>query len=176
MDKSPAYDPNQAGKIDQQTAGNNVPKSGERPDQGAAPTSDNWSTSPERESMDERPMEAPDTLGAKHKHPILAQPPEEFTGLKLSKPAKVAAGVTAVLKSGAFAFSEDGPVRGTHALLKLNQKDGFDCSSCAWPDPDDHRSVLSSARTAPRLLPPTLSRTPWGLISLPSTASRICRA
>ena len=26
-------------------------------------------------------------------------------------------------------------------LLKLNQKDGFDCSSCAWPDPDGHRSI-----------------------------------
>ncbi|WP_317239173.1 hypothetical protein [Hymenobacter sp. 5516J-16] len=74
MDKSPAYDPSQAGKTEQQTAGNNVPKSGERPDQGTAPTSDNWSTSPERETLDDRLMEAPDTLGAKHKHPILAQP------------------------------------------------------------------------------------------------------
>lgn len=34
-----------------------------------------------------------------------------------------------------------GPVRGTKALLELNQKDGFDCPSCAWPDPDDHRAV-----------------------------------
>ena len=33
-----------------------------------------------------------------------------------------------------------GPVRGTKALLDLNQKDGFDCPSCAWPDPDDHRA------------------------------------
>ncbi|UYZ62344.1 FdhF/YdeP family oxidoreductase [Hymenobacter weizhouensis] len=141
MDKSPAYDPSKAGKTEQQTASDNAPKSGERPDQGAAPTSDNWSTSPDRHSMDERIMEAPDTLGAKHKYPILAQPPEEFTGLKLTKPAKVAAGVTAVLKSGAFAWGEDGVGRGTHALLKMNQKDGFDCSSCAWPDPDEHRSV-----------------------------------
>ncbi|UOQ53916.1 FdhF/YdeP family oxidoreductase [Hymenobacter cellulosivorans] len=141
MDKSPAYDPNQAGKTQQQGAEANVPKSGERPEQGSAPTSDNWSTSPERETLDDRIMEAPDTLGAKHKFPILAQPPEEFTGLKLTKPAKVAAGITAVLKSGAFAVDYEGPVRGTHALLKMNQKDGFDCSSCAWPDPDDHRSV-----------------------------------
>jgi len=31
---------------------------------------------------------------------------------------------------------EMGPVRGTQGLLKLNQADGFDCMSCAWPDPD----------------------------------------
>ena len=26
-------------------------------------------------------------------------------------------------------------------LLNLNQKDGFDCPSCAWPDPDDERKT-----------------------------------
>ena len=40
-----------------------------------------------------------------------------------------------------FNWGEAGLTRGTHGLLKMNQKDGFDCSSCAWPDPDDHRSV-----------------------------------
>ncbi|HEX8281621.1 MAG TPA: molybdopterin-dependent oxidoreductase, partial [Chthoniobacterales bacterium] len=140
MEKSPAEDPRQAGKIEQQLAETNVPKSGERPDQGAAPTSDHWETSAKRDA-DDRPMQAPDTLGARDKHPILAQAPDEFTGLKLGKPSRVAAGITAVLKSASFAFGYDGPIRGTHALLKLNQKDGFDCSSCAWPDPDDHRSI-----------------------------------
>jgi len=28
------------------------------------------------------------------------------------------------------------------ASLKMNQKDGFDCPGCAWPDPDDDRSSL----------------------------------
>ncbi len=28
------------------------------------------------------------------------------------------------------------------ASLKMNQKGGFDCPGCAWPDPDDHRSPL----------------------------------
>ena len=33
-----------------------------------------------------------------------------------------------------------GPTRTARTLLKLNQTDGFDCMSCAWPDPDpDHR-------------------------------------
>ncbi|RYD60149.1 MAG: FdhF/YdeP family oxidoreductase, partial [Verrucomicrobiaceae bacterium] len=33
-----------------------------------------------------------------------------------------------------------GVVRGTKALLDLNQAGGFDCPSCAWPDPDRDRS------------------------------------
>ena len=38
-------------------------------------------------------------------------------------------------------FGQAGVVRGTEALMKLNQKNGFDCPSCAWPDPDGHRSM-----------------------------------
>src|SRR4051812_139555 len=32
--------------------------------------------------------------------------------------------------------------RGIKALMALNQKDGYDCPGCAWPDPDDERSSL----------------------------------
>jgi molybdopterin-dependent oxidoreductase alpha subunit len=28
------------------------------------------------------------------------------------------------------------------ASLKMNQKEGFDCAGCAWPDPDDERSSI----------------------------------
>ena len=139
MENSPAQDPEKSGKIEEQIAGN-APKSGERSDQGVAPTVDHYDAEGKPDA-DKRAMWAPDTLGAKHENPILAQPPNAFTGLRLTKPTRVAAGIQAVLKSGAFAWGEDGVVRGMHALLKLNQKDGFDCSSCAWPDPDEHRSV-----------------------------------
>jgi molybdopterin-dependent oxidoreductase alpha subunit len=84
---------------------------------------------------------APDNLAAKDRNPILAQPPDTFTGLKLTEPAHIAAGLTAVLKSAQYSWGQAGVGRGTFALLKLNQTDGFDCSSCAWPDPDNHRSV-----------------------------------
>lgn len=100
------------------------------------PPSDDASAS-QPESM----PSAPDNPGAKHRNPVLAQPPDAFTGLKLGKPATVAAGLRAVVKSMTFSWDEAGLIRGTHALLKLNQKDGFDCSSCAWPDPDGHRSI-----------------------------------
>jgi molybdopterin-dependent oxidoreductase alpha subunit len=39
-------------------------------------------------------------------------------------------------------FSEAGVIRGTRALLRVNQKEGFDCPGCAWPDPDDRRSLV----------------------------------
>ncbi len=137
MEKSPNNEKKPA-DIPKQEAGNK-PQSGDRPSQGDALTNDHYDPRGKPDA-DKRVMPAPDTLGAKRRFPILAQPPETFTGLTLSKPADVAAGLMAVLKSGEFAWGEGGISRGTHALLKLNQKDGFDCSSCAWPDPDGHRS------------------------------------
>lgn len=69
--------------------------------------------------------------------------PEQFEDLKLTKPKEVAAGIPAVISSAKHVFSEMDPVRGMKALLKLNQKDGFDCPGCAWPDPDDERSPIA---------------------------------
>jgi molybdopterin-dependent oxidoreductase alpha subunit len=40
-----------------------------------------------------------------------------------------------------FAVREMGVARGVKTLLNVNKKDGFDCQSCAWPSPDDHRQV-----------------------------------
>ena len=140
MEKTPNQDKQQPVDPAEQSAHLNTPKSGERPSQGTLPAPDHYDPQGKPDA-DKRVFPAPDTIGAKHKNPVLAQPPETFTGLKLGKPATVAAGVTAVLKSMEFSWSEAGVGRGTQALLKLNQKDGFDCSSCAWPDPDGHRSV-----------------------------------
>ncbi|MEO6638509.1 MAG: FdhF/YdeP family oxidoreductase [Ginsengibacter sp.] len=73
-----------------------------------------------------------------------AENPESFTGdLKIKEPYTVAAGVEAVYHSGQQVFGEAGVIRGMKALLKLNQKLGFDCPSCAWPDPDDDRSSVA---------------------------------
>lgn len=59
---------------------------------------------------------------------------------KVSKPKTTAAGPAAVASSMKHIMRTAGPVRGTKALLDLNQKDGFDCPSCAWPDPDGERA------------------------------------
>jgi len=60
--------------------------------------------------------------------------------LTVKRPEKAAVGITAVEKSMLYALREMGPVRTPLVLGKLNQKHGFDCPSCAWPDPD-HRSA-----------------------------------
>ena len=72
-----------------------------------------------------------------------AENPEEFTGLKLTKPKDVAAGIPAVISTAKHVFGEMGFGRGFKALLTLNQKDGYDCPGCAWPDPDDERSPIA---------------------------------
>jgi molybdopterin-dependent oxidoreductase alpha subunit len=38
-----------------------------------------------------------------------------------------------------FALTQMGPVRSYRALHDLNQREGFDCPGCAWPDPQGHR-------------------------------------
>ncbi|QJW90681.1 FdhF/YdeP family oxidoreductase [Spirosoma taeanense] len=140
MEKTPNQDRQQPVNPAEQSASNEQPQSGDRPAQGTLPTNDHYDPAGKPDA-DKRAFPAPDNIAAKHTNPVLAQPPEVFTGLKLGKPATVAAGVTAVLKSMEFSWGEAGIGRGTHALLKLNQKDGFDCSSCAWPDPDGDRSI-----------------------------------
>jgi molybdopterin-dependent oxidoreductase alpha subunit len=69
-----------------------------------------------------------------------AENPETLTGLKRSKIQKKAAGLTAVISSLKSVYDEAGISRGAKALKNLNQKGGFDCPSCAWPDPDDERA------------------------------------
>lgn len=70
-------------------------------------------------------------------------PPEELTGkLETGKPHTEAAGLTAIVKSVEQVLNGTGLVRGLKILAELNQKDGYDCPSCAWPDPDGDRSKL----------------------------------
>lgn len=71
-------------------------------------------------------------------------PPEELTGeLEIDKPQTTAAGMTAIVDSFAHTLQGTGLARGWKALVNLNQKDGFDCPSCAWPDPDGQRSPVA---------------------------------
>lgn len=73
---------------------------------------------------------------------VPAQPPERLTGIQLDEPKQAAAGVPAVASSLKHVYGNAGLVRGTAAMLSLNQWEGFDCPSCAWPDPEDHRSAF----------------------------------
>lgn len=71
-----------------------------------------------------------------------AQPPITEPNLRRDRPKTFAAGPEAVAKSLANLSQQAGLVRGQKTLLRLNQKDGFDCPSCAWPDPDGKRSTF----------------------------------
>ncbi|GAA5226427.1 FdhF/YdeP family oxidoreductase [Paeniglutamicibacter antarcticus] len=59
--------------------------------------------------------------------------------LVVSAPKKSAVGVPSLLASSPLALDEMGPVRAVKTLRHMNQKDGFDCSSCAWPDPPNRK-------------------------------------
>src|SRR6201996_3463875 len=72
-----------------------------------------------------------------------AENPEELLDLKVTESKTYAAGIPAVYEAFKDVMQETGPLRGMGALLKMNQKGGFDCSSCAWPDPDDDRSPIA---------------------------------
>ena len=62
--------------------------------------------------------------------------------LDVEHPKDHAAGATAVAVSMKRALSQMGVKRTAQTLLKLNQAEGFDCMSCAWPDPEvGHRHV-----------------------------------
>ncbi|MDA8908798.1 MAG: FdhF/YdeP family oxidoreductase [Verrucomicrobiales bacterium] len=77
---------------------------------------------------------------SKESDSILARPPATHTGIKVKKPKSYAAGVEAVTSSFKHVFGLAGLKRGAEGMAKLNQTNGFDCPSCAWPDPDDHRA------------------------------------
>jgi molybdopterin-dependent oxidoreductase alpha subunit len=52
-----------------------------------------------------------------------------------------AAGVPSVVRSMRKLHEQVGVVRGGRALLRINQKHGFDCPGCAWPEGSVHRKV-----------------------------------
>jgi molybdopterin-dependent oxidoreductase alpha subunit len=99
---------------------------------------------------------------------IGAQPPLEEKGAHEGHRDKTAAGLHAIYETGRFGFGEMGVKRAFQTLLKVNQKDGFDCPSCAWPDPDGKRNVaefcengakaVAFEATAKRLTPEVFAR------------------
>ncbi|MBT8143557.1 MAG: FdhF/YdeP family oxidoreductase, partial [Gammaproteobacteria bacterium] len=54
---------------------------------------------------------------------------------KVSGQKETAGGLTAVLNALSHAWRKAGIGRGTRALRYVNQREGFDCPGCAWPEP-----------------------------------------
>ncbi|WP_311243622.1 FdhF/YdeP family oxidoreductase [Microbacterium sp. WCS2018Hpa-23] len=58
------------------------------------------------------------------------------TRVRVSHPKEVAVGVPAVLHALQIAHEQMGVVRSVQTLMRVNQKEGFDCPGCAWPEED----------------------------------------
>ncbi|MEM7655591.1 MAG: FdhF/YdeP family oxidoreductase [Bacteroidota bacterium] len=71
-----------------------------------------------------------------------AQAPETPDHPNVRKAPQLAGGFPAIW-SALRMLREELPIGvGLNRLLNMNQITGFDCPGCAWPDPDDKRSVL----------------------------------
>ncbi len=72
---------------------------------------------------------------------VRAQSPENPEDVHVHAKGKVAGGLPAILSSMKHAVGEMGVGRSAKMLLQVNQRHGFDCPGCAWPDPDDKRAM-----------------------------------
>jgi molybdopterin-dependent oxidoreductase alpha subunit len=70
-----------------------------------------------------------------------AEPPPETSPAQSGERVRASAGFTSIWETVRRGARDMGVKRGMRALLTLNQKDGYDCPSCAWPDPDDERKT-----------------------------------
>lgn len=68
-------------------------------------------------------------------------PGTDYPDLEVGHKKEWAVGVPGILHSMGPAIRDLGPVRTAELMTAINQKDGFDCMSCAWPDPGD-RNLL----------------------------------
>jgi molybdopterin-dependent oxidoreductase alpha subunit len=86
-------------------------------------------------------------MESKNHNIVVVEKPEEltptqFTGLKIGKKDTKAVGFPAITSSIGHVWKWMKPTAAFKTMFKINQKGGFDCPGCAWPDPDDDRSVL----------------------------------
>jgi molybdopterin-dependent oxidoreductase alpha subunit len=101
---------------------------------------------------------------------------DDDTDIEVSSPRAWAAGLPGVTHSLKPALEHMGPTRTAKTLLKLNQKDGFDCPSCAWPDPS-HRSNFEFCENGAKAVtweatPVTVPQTFWSEHSIADLETR----
>ncbi|CAH1002249.1 putative oxidoreductase [Neolewinella maritima] len=69
--------------------------------------------------------------------------PPRLTDLEIKAPSSRAAGLPALRYSLKHVTEHMHVGEGLETLAKLNQKGGFDCPGCAWPDPDGARTPMA---------------------------------
>ena len=75
------------------------------------------------------------------RNPEFLSPEVLDANLRIGPPAQSAGGAGAVKVGLTSSVKQMGLARAVSALLDVNQRKGFDCPGCAWPDPDDRRAV-----------------------------------
>ncbi len=78
--------------------------------------------------------------------------PEDLGDLRVTKPLKIAAGMKSLTETMSNVFSKMGVGGGTRGLIVLNQPGGIDCLSCAWPDPDEKRTIAEFCESGAKAL------------------------
>ena len=73
---------------------------------------------------------------------LQAQNPTDLGKLRIGRGSEEAAGIPAIWNTMLYGIGDMGPLRAPKAFLKINQVDGFDCQSCAWPSPDKNRKIF----------------------------------
>ncbi len=92
--------------------------------------------------------------------------------LDVDKPKRSAAGLPAVVVTMKRGVEAMGIVRATRALRRLNQVDGFDCQSCAWPDPEpSHRHTAEFCENGAKAVAEEATKQRVGRSSSLNTAS-----
>ncbi len=71
------------------------------------------------------------------------QTPDDSGDVRTGEPAAAAGGLGAITATLAHVLAGPGLVRGVRALAAMNQREGFDCPGCAWPEPGGDTGVRS---------------------------------
>lgn len=76
----------------------------------------------------------------------------KFSDITVREPSTYAAGTKAVTVALKHAFKEMGVVKSVKGLAQMNQKEGFDCPGCAWPDPDKPSKIAEYCENGAKAL------------------------
>ncbi len=91
-------------------------------------------------------------MGGSFRRNVSIRGSEEFSGIRLQQPMDYAAGTAGVKEALRHGFKEMGIVRSMRALLEMNQEDGFDCPSCAWPNPEKANKIAEYCENGAKAL------------------------
>ena len=103
-------------------------------------------------------------------------PREDDSQLEVGERETWAVGVPGIVHSMVPAIEGMGVARTAKLMLGLNQKDGYDCPSCAWPDPDRRKAAEFCENGAKAVTweatPIAVPRSFWGQHSIDDLLTR----